>query len=214
MQAESLGSRSTARPPRSPATATILLLAGLAVASTLLPAGRAYPAQIEGVRFADQIAARPEAEPEWVLRGLGLVRVRMLFRGYVAALYLAPGVSSPHALEDVPRRLEIEYFWGLDASQFATATNEGIRKNVSAAQWRTLEPRIQRFNTLYVDVEPGDRYALTYLPNRGTELTHNGRPLGTIPGTDFAAALFAIWLGSEPFDAALKRQLLDPNSVQ
>jgi hypothetical protein len=56
--------------------------------------------------------------------------------------------------------------------------------------------------------QPGDRYALTYLPGVGTELSLNGRPLGTIPGEDFAAALFSIWLGPHPLDDDLKRTLL------
>ena len=64
------------------------------------------------------------------------------------------------------------------------------------------------FNAFYEDVKPGDRYALTYLPGLGTELALNGKRLGVIEGADFGAALFSIWFGDQPFDAALKGQLL------
>jgi hypothetical protein len=55
-----------------------------------------------------------------------------------------------------------------------------------------LRPRIEKHNALYADVQPGDRYALTYVPGSGTELTLNGTPRGIIRGADFASAIFAI----------------------
>ena len=59
------------------------------------------------------------------------------------------------------------------------------------------------------DVQKGDRYALTYVPGAGTTLALNGRPLGTIEGADFAAALFTIWLGTkDPMDASFRLALL------
>jgi hypothetical protein len=61
---------------------------------------------------------------------------------------------------------------------------------------------------LYRDVKPGDRYALTYVPGVGTELALNGTRLGTVAGADFAAAVFAIWLGPKAIDDSLKTQLL------
>jgi hypothetical protein len=61
---------------------------------------------------------------------------------------------------------------------------------------------------LYVDVQPGDRYSLTYIPGRGTELALNGEPRGVIEGAEFAAALFSIWIGREPIDKSFKNQIL------
>lgn len=69
--------------------------------------------------------------------------------------------------------------------------------------------RIDKHNALYRDVQPKDRYSLTYLPGKGTELALNGEPLGTIEGADFARALYAMWLGDKPMNASFKRQLLD-----
>lgn len=50
---------------------------------------------------------------------------------------------------------------------------------------------------------------MTYVPGKGTELTLNGDPLGTIEGADFAAALYAMWLGDKPMNQSFKRQLLE-----
>jgi hypothetical protein len=111
-------------------------------------------------------------------------------------------------LADVPRRLEIEYFWAIPANKFAKVTGEGISRGTDPATFERLRNRIDQINTLYEDVEPGDRYALTYIPGVGTELALNGRPLGVVEGAGFSAALFAIWIGDEALDESLRRQLL------
>ena len=70
---------------------------------------------------------------------------------------------------------------------------------------------IDYHNSLYVDVQPGDRYALTYIPGIGTELALNGQPMGVIEGADFAAAIFSLWLGENPYDKRFKSALLGLN---
>lgn len=161
--------------------------------------------EVEGVDFAPVVTA---GEQRLLLNNAGLLRYRVVIKAYVAALYLGEGVAPAAALGDVPKRLEAEYFWALEGRDFGPATEEGMRRNVDAATLERLRPRLEQFAKLFVDVQPGDRYALTYLPGRGTEVSHNGRPLGTVPGADFAAALFSIWLGPQPLDERLKQALL------
>lgn len=161
--------------------------------------------EIEGVRFSDEVKV---GAVSMRLNDVGLMRYRYVIKAYVAALYLGDGASATDVLADAPKRLEIEYFYAIQATGFANATNEGIAANVPAETVAALRPRIDRLNALYRDVKPGDRYALTYLPGVGTELALNGAPLGTVEGADFAAAVFAIWLGPKAIDASLKAQLL------
>jgi hypothetical protein len=169
----------------------------------------ARAAEIEGVNFVDRLSI---GSSELRLHGTGLLRYRVFIKGYVAALYLGEsfdGEATPRAvLADVPRRLEIEYFWAIPADKFAKATVDGISRSTDPATFARLRPRIDRINMLYEDVEPGDRYALTYVPGVGTELALNGRRLGVVEGADFSAALFGIWVGDEPLDESLRRQLL------
>jgi hypothetical protein len=174
-------------------------------AAILLPASVVQSAEIEGVRFPEQLQM---GEAQLQLRGTGLLRYRTVFKAYVAALYLGEGAQTDDVLGDVPRRLEIEYFWAIPAHRFVQATVEGISRNVDAETLEDLQPRIARFNALYEDIEPGDRYSLTYLPGRGTELGLNGQPKGVVAGADFASALFSIWLGPNPLNDTLRRQLL------
>ncbi|MGH0030646.1 MAG: chalcone isomerase family protein [Myxococcota bacterium] len=178
----------------------------LVVALLCLPA--AAPAgSIEGVDFPDRFQAGDE---RLELKGLGLLRYRVVFRGYVAALYLDAQTPPSAVLEDVPKRLEIEYFWSIGGEAIRDAGAELLARNVAPRELAALRERVDRIGRLYRDVEPGDRYALTYVPGRGTELSLNGEALGIVPGADFAAAYFAIWLGEEPIDESLRRQLLTP----
>jgi hypothetical protein len=185
---------------KKPTTAALALLTGLAGL-----VGSAGAASIEDVTFSARHQREGLVLP---LQGVGLLRYRLVFKGYVAALYLPPDVAPEQALDDVPKRLEIEYFWAIGARDFAAAQNEGIARNVDPATLERVRPAMQEMAALYRDVQPGDRYALTYLPERGTELALNGEPLGRVGGSEFARAIFSIWLGEEPLSQSLKKQLL------
>jgi len=142
------------------------------------------------------------------LRNAALLRYKVFFRGYVVGLYLPEGTDPAAALGEVPKRLEFHYFWEIPGPAFGKAGEEIIARNVAAATLANLRGRLDRINRAYRDVKPGDRYALTYLPGKGTELSLNGSPLLVVEGDDFAAAYFSIWLGEKPIDAGLKNELL------
>ena len=163
-------------------------------------------AGVEGIQFDDRYTA---ADTSLELRGSGLLRVMVFAKVYVAALYLPPDQPSKLALADVPKRLEVEYLRSIAGEDFGTATNKKISENVDPQTYERLQSRLTYHNSLYQDVQPGDRYALTYIPGKGTELTLNGIPKGTVKGADFAAALFSIWLGPKPMSESLKKELLD-----
>ena len=166
--------------------------------------GPASAGTIEDVEFAESIEI---SDTSLSLAGLALLRYRVIFKGYVAGLYLPEGTAPTRALEDVPKRLELEYFWSIGGQDIAEAGDEMLRRNVDSATFASLQDRVKQINALYQDVEPGDRYALSYVPGVGTELAKNGRALGVIPGADFAKAYFAIWLGEEPIDVPFRDQL-------
>lgn len=160
---------------------------------------------IEGVYFTPRVTA---SDVPMVLSGVGLKRVWQVVKVSVAALYLGEGVAPATVLSNVPKRLEIEYFHAISARDFVTLTERLLQKNVDVQTLASLKPRVDRLNTLYHDVKPGDRYALTYVPGRGTTLSLNGVDIGTIDGEDFATAIFSMWLGPRPLSDSLKRELL------
>lgn len=160
---------------------------------------------VEGVTFAPQVRIGETTVP---LRNAALLRYLLVLKAYVAALYLPADVAPEQALADVPKRLEISYLVAIRGQDFDKGAAPVLKRNLSTDQLAQLQARLDRLNAAYRDVQPGDRYALSYHPGRGTELSLNGTPLVTIEGADFAAAYFGIWLGREPIDADLKKSLL------
>ena len=161
-------------------------------------------AVIEGVVYSDSYLAD---NIKLRLTGVGLLRY-WGFKAYTGAFYLEEGAAIDDALSNTAKRIELEYFRAIKGKDFGPATNKSIAKNVDASTFDRLRPQIALHNSLYEDVKPGDRYSLTYIPGKGTELALNGEPKGLIEGADFAAAVFAIWLGPNPMKDSFRNQLL------
>ncbi len=187
------------RDPGTTGRAAILAL------TVLLATASSGAATIEKVEFDERVAA---GERVLSLHSVGLLRYRLLFKGYVAALYLEDGTAPADVLEDVPKRLELEYFWSIPGEKFGPVAESALERSLDAQSLERLRPRIEALHEKYQDVKPGDRYAITYSPGEGTELAKNGVRLALIPGEDFARAYFGIWLGENPLDRKLRDKLL------
>ena len=175
----------------------------VAVAFVML-AGVLNAAEIDGAYFKKSLNVN---NTTLRLTGTGLLRY-WGFKAYVGAFYLEEGYPIEEALSDRAKRIELQYKRSIKGKDFGPATYKSIAKNIDPATLRRLRPRIDYHNSLYEDVQPGDRYALTYIPGRGTELSLNGEPKGVIKGADFSAAVFSIWLGSKPMSKSFKKQIL------
>jgi hypothetical protein len=141
-------------------------------------------------------------------KGAGLFRYLGLFKTYAGALYLEDGRHTEEVLNNSAKRLELEYFINIKGDDFGPVTNKLLDKNIEPETIAVLKDRIEKLNSLYEDVQPGDRYALTFIPGKGTELALNGEPKGIIEGDDFASAIYSIWLGKNPISSSFKKQLL------
>ena len=191
---------------RRPYGGLFLWLVRCAVAGVVVLTSAAWAAEIEGISFSDSYRAGSITMP---LHGVGQAKFLLTIKVYVGALYLGPGVIPEKVLDDVPKRLELSYFRALKGGDFGQAANKVLSDNVPSATIAALKPRIEQMHRLYEDVKPGDRYGLTYLPGVGTELALNGQRKGIVEGADFASAYFAIWLGPDPINEALKEGLLN-----
>ena len=160
---------------------------------------------VDGTGFANTIEKQ---QTRFHLKGVALLRYLIFIKAYAGAFYLPETSSGNQALEDIPKHLVLEYRVAISARDFADATREKIRESVSSETFQRLLPKIESLNRLYRDVEPGDRYALTYIPGTGTRLTYNAETLGTIEGPEFARAVFSIWIGNNPIDTVFRDRLL------
>jgi len=161
--------------------------------------------RIEDVDFNERHTAQEKA---LTLRGVALLRYMVIIKAYVGAFYLDENLTADQLFRDGMKRLELHYFHAIPAADFVKSTTIMIEKNVSPRQFNKLRPQIEQMNALYRDVKPGDRYAATYIPGVGTELALNGKPLGIVPGLEFANAYFSIWLGDHPIDKGFRKHLM------
>jgi hypothetical protein len=142
------------------------------------------------------------------LNGLGVRREKLLFKTYVIGLYLEQSTTDAGtAIEaDVPKRFVIRLLRDVNRETFVQAIESGIKRN-SEQEMPTLRARLDLLEQALPDFSKGDVLSLTWVPGTGTVMQGKGRTL-TIPGKDFADALFSVWLGSNPVQASLKRALL------
>jgi hypothetical protein len=126
---------------------------------------------------------------------------------YDAAFFLPPGYRGD-PLTEVAKRYEIVLARALAAEDCRTATDRTIGQGLPAEERTAAAAAIAALNAAYVDLAPGDRFAYTYVPGRGTTLSRNGHDLATIPGAGLSRVLFAIWVGPKPIDDGFREQLL------
>jgi len=142
------------------------------------------------------------------LNGMG-VRTKAFFSLYTAGLYLnTPSTDAAAILAGTqPMALRMQITSGMITSpKMEAAVRDGFTK--SAADTAPLQERIEQLIAVFKEpIKQGDVYDFVYTP-QNTIIVKNGQNAATIAGTDFANALFAIWIGAKPAQATLKSALL------
>ena len=176
-----------------------LLVALIAAASVV------FAGEVAGVKMPDQNAVEGKTLR---LNGMGL-RTKVVFKVYVAGLYLETPSKDAAAViaSDQVKSMRLAILRSLKGSQVSEAIEEGFEKN-SKTQMAALKPRLAKLATLIPNVEKGDDILLTYVPGKGTVVTVKGSEKGVVEGKDFADALFSVWLGGNPVQEDLKKELL------
>lgn len=144
----------------------------------------------------------------FVLVGATTFRWMSVIKVYDARLHLGAGEPSSKVFADIPVRLQLTYHRGFTAAEIIKGGDTLLARNVKAETLVSLRERLELINRAYRDVREGDSYTLTYVPGKGTTLRLNGSPLVSIPGHDFAAAYFRIWLGDDPISKSMRDTLL------
>ena len=141
------------------------------------------------------------------LSGAGLKKF-LNIQVIAVGLYLPEGLSSKDALEDHPKRLEVVYLQNIPNREIHRITIKGILANVTKQEFENLKSRVDKINSYIPDVKKGDKVAVTYLPQKGLEVTVNDKIQGVVPGEDLARAFYSIWIGKKPVDPQIKNLLL------
>jgi hypothetical protein len=160
---------------------------------------------VSGVRMPEVVSV---AGKDLRLNGMGLRKMHVFFDVYVVGLYLeTPTTDAQSAITtDEAKRIDLVMLRDVSRNQFVEAVQEGILRNSGPAM-PALRTRLDRLENALPALKTGDVLDFTYLPGAGTLVRGQGREM-TIPGKDFADALFSVWLGPKPISEALKRQLM------
>jgi Chalcone isomerase-like len=110
-----------------------------------------------------------------------------------------------------------EFYRDLVWGDFEKQINMKFVRDVTRAEvqeaFREALPQVNRarldeFAAHFVDTKQGQEYVLRWAPGGVLETSFNGQPNTPIADKDFAAAVFAIWLGEYPVQADIKRDLV------
>ena len=147
------------------------------------------------------------------LNGAG-VRTKYFIKVYVAALYVPEpsNVASRVVMQPGPKRIQLALLRGLSSRQWIDAVRQGLEKNNSPQALVALHPQQEAFENIIEAMgegHAGDGWQLDFIPGVGTQIRMNGIRKGApIAGEDFFRALLLIWLGNQPAQDSLKRDLL------
>ena len=140
------------------------------------------------------------------LQGTG-IKTMLLFDAFAAAFYQSGDFNGDN-LGLFPKRIEVEYFITIPGERLKNYTVSKMKDNVTREEFKQISGKVELLEEYFVDLEPGDRFSLTYIPGLGTKFAHNGELTGIIDGSKFAHALFSVWVGKKPFDKKLKVKIM------
>ena len=163
--------------------------------------------QVDAVLMPDSVQV---AGKKLMLNGAG-IRRKFFLDIYAAGLYLAAPSQDGNAIVDADTIMLVRLHFiydGVDADKLSNGWMKGLMRIVPDAD-ANLQKAMAEFSGLFtVKVKENDIYDITWLPDKGLEVRFNGNLLRIINSLDLKKALFAIWIGEEPGDDALKKGLL------
>lgn len=164
--------------------------------------------EVKGVKVDEKVQVGGNA---LVLNGAG-IRTKMVFKVYVAALYLTQKQTDANAVisDTGNKRVSMHFLRDLSAEALLKGMNEGFTDNNSAAEMAAIEPQMKLFRDMMTsakEVKKGDVIVLDFT-SAGTQVNINGKSLGQVEGGTFNQALLRVWLGGNPVDVSLKKAML------
>ena len=180
---------------------------GLALAVATAAASHAAPTQTAFDRNA-QLQDTP-----LVLNGAG-TRTRVMFQVYDMALYLPRKASTAEAALSMPgpKRLSFVALREIPGTDLGLAFIKGLQANSSREQVQRHTPSSTRLIEIFSGKSrllPGERFAMDYVPGKGTQFFIQGQPQGAPVGdAEYFEMVLRIWLGPSAVEPLLRDALL------
>jgi len=159
----------------------------------------------EGVTMPDSVQVNGKS---LVLNGMGL-RKKFVVKVYVAGLYLPAKETDAAKIlgADTEREMNLQFVYEVEKEKMCRAWNDGLKNN-SPDKADALKAQFEKLCSYMAVMGEGDKLTFSYIPGQGTTVMVNGTAKGTIPGKEFADAMFSCWIGPNPPGADLKQGLL------
>lgn len=146
-----------------------------------------------------------------VLNGAGIRKKAIVLKLYSGGLYVPQKTSNASAIlnseENMAIRLVITSSF-VSSEAMSEAVKEGFEASMNG-NTAPLASEIKKFIGFFSDeIVEKDTFDITYQKGKGVVAFKNGKELGAIKGTNFKKALFGIWLGNNPVDSKLKKEML------
>jgi hypothetical protein len=182
--------------------ATLLAAPVLAQDVTEPRSGTRFPATVDGMS----------------LLGAGLrTRTMLKVKVYAVGLYasdeaLRGGLASFKG-RTTSREFYEQLIWGDFGKQVTLKFLRDVtRDQIQGAFRDTLgganAGHLQTFLSFFGDTKTGEEYAIRWTPGTGLVTTVAGAPRAVINDKDFAAAVYAVWLGAKPIQDDIKKDLV------
>lgn len=171
----------------------LLLLTTLLAAPPTLPADTGRT--LNGVTMPETIDVEGHSLE---LNGMAL-RKKVVFKVYIAALYLASKSSNPDEIinADAPRRMVMHFVRNVDKGKICEAWDDGLENNTPNPT-AALKQQFTELCALMDDIKDGQAFVFTYVPDKGTIVEVAGAEKGTVVGKEFADAMLRCWIGPKP----------------
>jgi len=155
-------------------------------------------------------ASAPEATVAAALQdkqALGQGRLRVWgFEVYDASLWASPGFDVQRYSEQ-RFALELNYLRAFKGRDIAARSIDEMRLQARISPDQSTRWQ-QAMDTLFPDVQRGDRITGVHVPGSGARFYLNGQLRGELADTDFSRLFFGIWLSPRTSQPALRDKLL------
>lgn len=172
-----------------------------------MPLAAMAKVSIEGITIPSKVVLEGQT---LTLNGAGF-RSILFMDIYLASLYLPQPSTKANTIIQTSRPAQLRMIFlhgGAGHDMLARGWRKGFEHNQTAESMRVLEERLQKFSTLFGDVQKGDVFTFDFLSNGDTQVGIDKHIQGVIHGADFQQALLSIWLGKHPVGSELKQKLL------
>ena len=181
---------------------TVILIIIISMAFSLF----ASP-EIAGVKLKDALSFNGK---NYSLNGAG-IRKKLVLKLYVGSLYTESNVKNEKDVLKGPVSsvIRLDIISGIITSKLMKETvEEGFEKAMNG-DISPLRNQIDSFIGVFSDeINKGDQFTFVSLPGKGVTAYKGEKELAVINDDRFREVLFSIWLGEDPADKNLKKDML------